>query len=143
MLNYACWNLTSFNVRESSVLAEKFVIFGVVETWNHQESTIDLPEFSHFHLPATKRKNTKRGHRSGGVIVYFKNNITPGISLIYEYKRDYGLLIKLEKSFFFFHLDFDIFLAVIYMYKNPKCSQQDNEEAFAKLSQDIAELSCL
>ena len=37
--------------------------------------------------------------------------------------------------------NFDICLAVIYI--KPKYSQQDNEEAFAKLSQDIAELSCL
>ena len=60
MLNYACWNLTSFDKEKVSFLAEKFDIFGVVETWTHSESAIDLPEFSHFHLPATKKKNKKK-----------------------------------------------------------------------------------
>ena len=71
MLNFACWNLTSFSLENVSFLSERFEIFGVVESWTHAESTIDLPDFLHFHLPGTKRKNVKKkkkkkkGRRSG------------------------------------------------------------------------------
>ena len=136
MLNFACWNLTSFSLEKVSFLSERFEIFGVVESWTHAESTIDLPDFLHFHLPGTKGKNVKKGRRSGGVIVYFKRHIAPGISLVH--KREYSIWIKLDKSFF--NLDYDIFLAVIYI--RPKYSHQDNEEIFSKLIQDIVHSVC-
>ena len=44
----------------------------------------------------------KKGRRSGSVIVYFKRHIVPGISLVH--KREYGIWIKLDKSFFQFRL---------------------------------------
>lgn len=136
MLNFACWNLTSFSVEKVSILCQKFDIFGVVETWTHSESAIDLPDFDCFHLPGIKKKHVRKGRRSGGVIIYFRRHIAPGISLVC--KRNYGLWIKLDKAFF--NLEYDIYLAVIYI--KPKYSHQDNEEIFCKLSQDIVELSC-
>ena len=55
------------------------------------------------------------------------------------YKREYGIWTKLDNSPF--NLDYDIFLAFIYI--RPKYSHQDNEEILSKLTQDIADLSCL
>ena len=59
MLNYACWNLTSFDKEKVSFLAEKFDIFGVVETWTHSESAIDLPDFPIFTYQQQRRKIKK------------------------------------------------------------------------------------
>ena len=86
-------------------------ILGLVETWTHTDSPINLPGFNFFHLPGTKRKEVKKGRRSGGIILYYSINIERGITLVS--KKDYGLWIKLDKTFF--KQDFDIYLSVLYI----------------------------
>jgi hypothetical protein len=48
----------------------------------HTDSPINLSSFKFFHLPGTKRKEVKKGRRSGGIILYYSINIERGITLV-------------------------------------------------------------
>ena len=76
MLRIACWNVRGLNskkVQDNEFLniVNKFDIVSLVESWTHKDSPIDIPGFCHFHAPGKKVK--KRGRRSGGIIIYFRD----------------------------------------------------------------------
>ena len=56
MLKFAFWNVTGFNVNTILEFVDSYDILGLVETWTHTDSPINLPGFKCFHLPGTKRK---------------------------------------------------------------------------------------
>ena len=82
MLKFACWNITGFNVNTILEFVDSYDILGLVETWTHTDSPINLPCFKFFHLPGTKRKGVKKDRRSGGIISYYSINIERGITLV-------------------------------------------------------------
>ena len=133
MLQFAFWNITGFNVNKILEFVDSYDILGLVETWTHTDSPINLPGFNFFHLPGTKRKEVKKGRRSGGIILYYSINIERGITLVS--KKDYGLWIKLDKTFF--KQDFDIYLSVLYI--KPQNPNVDSGEMFDNLNKDITE----
>ena len=68
MLKFACWNTTGFNVNKMLEFVDSYDILGLAETWTHTDFSINLQGFKCFHLPGTKRKEVKKGRRSGGII---------------------------------------------------------------------------
>ena len=135
MLKFLCWNITGFNINKITDFVDSYDIVGLVETWTNDESLINLPGYKSFHLCATKKKGIKKGRRSGGIIIYYKTNLQNGIKLVI--KRNYGLWIRLDKQFF--NLDFDLYLAVVYI--KPYYPNSNNEELFENLKHDIAKYS--
>ena len=56
----------------------------LTETWTCDTSDIDIVGYSHFVLHRPKRKATKRN--SGGIIVYIKDELSTGISLLFGFR---------------------------------------------------------
>ena len=133
MIKLASWNVTGFHVHKVEEFIDNLDFLGIVETWTHQDSPISLPGYKHFHQPAKKLK--KKGRRSGGILVYYKDTFDNGVKLMSQY--DYGIWLKLDKNFF--GTEFDLYLAVIYI--KPKTPTFDPEDTFLKLKLDIAKFS--
>ena len=75
MLNFACWNINGFALEKikDECFYEKFYFFCITETWTSKESNIILPGYKAVTVHGTKR-NCRKGRKSGGIIVYIKEN---------------------------------------------------------------------
>lgn len=72
ILKIGSWNINRLNAMKFEdvgfrSIVNKFDIVGLVESWTHRESRIDLPGYENIHIASTKRK--KKGRRSGGIIL--------------------------------------------------------------------------
>ena len=101
MLKFARWNvrgLSQKKVQENEFfnIVNKLVMLCLVETWTHKESPFEIPGFCNFHVPGKKIK--KRGRRSGGIIIFYKDHLQKGISL--ENVSDNIVWFKLDSKLF-------------------------------------------
>ncbi len=83
--------------------------------------------FHHF-----RHKCRKKGHRSGGILVYLKKHIAQGVKEIPK-PHDVLLLVMFDKEYF--SLGKDLFLCVAYI---SPASGQSTCTSFLKLERDIA-----
>ena len=85
-------------------------IIGLSECWINKNSNVKLCGYEEFKKPRKRRKHSKRD--SGGLVVYFKNNIFGGVSQC-DWDFEDGLVFKLCKFFFGF-ID-DVYILFPYM----------------------------
>ncbi len=97
----------------TSILLE-YDIIGLTETWTSTRSNINkLHGYDKFHH--YRHKGKKRGRPSGGILIYFKKALKPGISKIPQTHEDL-LWIKLDKHFF--GLKRHLYYCVVYVKPN-------------------------
>ena len=82
------------------------------ETWTKKSSLIDLNGFSN-PIDSYRRLQNRRANRaSGGIIVYIRDSIRKGVSLI---KNDVDSIVWLKLDKYFFFTERDYYLAAIYI----------------------------
>ena len=106
------------------------------ETWLTNDEKINLPLFwdDHFVRP----KKLKYGRNSGGISVFVKQHMRPGIKVVSKAEGFFWL--KLDKQFF--GLDNHLFFCVCYIPPQNSVSLASVKvDYFKELSQDIAKFS--
>ena len=111
-------------------------IFCLTETWTCKTSDIDID--SHFALYQPKRKaGAKR--KSGGIIVYIKDELSTGISLLKNSPHDI-IWLRLDKAVF--NIDHYIILGICYII--PENSSYQSEligDTSGRLMSDVSQYS--
>lgn len=132
MLQLGCWNINGFSSQKlNDINCSKFDIFGIVESWTHGESSISFKNYTCFHQPGIKKKG-KRGRRSGGIILYFKNEFKKSNAIIKIAQSKNYIFIKLDKDKC--GLTHDIFLGCVYINPRAKSVCPENDKIFDSLS---------
>lgn len=144
-LHIASWNVNGFKCKGFNKYSDpRFIdeiihkdIFCLLETHCSLEDSLCLPGFKCIHLIRPKSKGTYK--RSGGISVYVKDDIRPGIKFL-EYQNNDYIWLKLNKDFFQTYKD--IFLCFLY---NPPSgstyTQSLDEDIFDLIETDIAKFS--
>ncbi len=106
----------------------------LLETWCTDNSNPSLDGFTCFNL--LSRKVKKAGHGSGGISVFVKNDVLPGISRLKSHTHPCYMWLKLDK--FFFGMAKDLFLCAVYA---PPEGSPYAEDIFTTLENDVTTLS--
>lgn len=109
------------------------IIF-LYESWANEHTKININGYTC--LNCFRKFQHKRSKRcSGGIVVYIKESLQKGISVVKTY-HDAIIWVKLDKNFF--GLDMDIFLAGVYIWvENSPAYNIINTDLFELLQQDI------
>ena len=116
---------------------QKHDIIGIVETHGNDQYPISLPGYKT--IKQINRPKAKKARRcSGGVIAMVKSEISKGVSYVQSPNITHDIIwLKLSKCFF--HVEEDIYIAIIYI--SPEQSShtlRENPEFYAKLECDVA-----
>ncbi len=112
-LNLLSWNVwgLSKKLHDSEfidILKENDIIC-LTETWTSVQSNIKLASYVPIHRIRKKRR--KKGRRSGGIILYYKQYLKPGITELPKTHEDL-LWVKLHAKMFGFRQD--LYLCTVY-----------------------------
>ena len=142
ILSLGYWNVKGLNddkLKNKNVIEfiENNEICFLSETW--WNTSLDFTGKRVIKKDALKQKNkkgqNKKGRKSGGLLTFIDNTIRKGVTLL-EGKYQYGVWLKLHKSFF--KTEHDIFLCGIYI--PPKSSPYAQKDIFNIIDTDIAKL---
>ena len=138
MLQIASWNINGFSIDKINevLLAKNFDIFGIVESWTSRESNISLPGYIHISSQAVKSRG-KRGRRSGGLIVYYKKELSKMITKINNSNN--FIWLKLNKSQT--GLDEDIYLGTVYLKPRTSSVSPEHDNIIENLRNSIHDFS--
>lgn len=105
------------------------------ETWTSAKSDIDLTGYtSHNFYRKFQHRNAKRS--SGGIVLYYKNSIKDGVSVIMNH-FDTIIWVKLDKEFF--KLDSDMYICGAYLWgENSPAYNAVNVDLFDIIESDIS-----
>ena len=117
-----------------NILKENDIVC-LTETWTTIQSNIKLNSYECIHR--MRKKKRKRGRPSGGIILYYKSYLKPGITEIVKSHEDI-LWIKLSRKMFGFEKD--VYMCTVY--NNPNCRATENC-AFLQLQRDVEHFSKL
>ena len=87
-------------------------IICLIETWTNKNSTVDFKGYSNPIHSYRRFQHRKARRSSGGIIVYIRDSIRKGVSLVRN-NIDCLLWLKIDKTHF--NIEDDIYLAVIYI----------------------------
>ena len=108
-------------------------IFFLQETWNRVDMPTGCPlEYREIIFPSTKLKSLSQGRDSGGLLIWYKMNLTHSIELIK--KGDFSIWIKIKKEVV--STERDIFMCTAYI--PPSESPYYNENSFSVLEDEIS-----
>ena len=99
----------------------------LVETWTNQHSNLTLPGYEYLALHRPKCSKAKRS--SGGIVVYYKSELSRYVSL-YKQSDDNVLWLKIDKSLS--KDDKDIFICVCYI--TPSNSKVQTSDVLFKIT---------
>jgi hypothetical protein len=104
------------------------------ETRTTDNSNIDLPGYSH--IASHRTKHGTKGRHSGGIVIYYKTELSKYVSLVRNEHKDI-LWIKFNNSMF--NNSSDLYIAIIYFSPN-NSSRQDHidNDLFTLLENDVA-----
>ena len=111
-------------------------IFAIIESWLDPGEVVPKID-GYTSIRSDRKKNSKAKRTSGGLIIYYKNNISSGIEKIASKLND-SIWLKLDRLYF--GLDKDLYICVLYIppvsstYFNPAISELDH---FDVLSNEI------
>jgi exonuclease III len=110
-------------------------IICLTESWTNNKSIIDLNGYSR-PIHSYRRYQHRRAKRSsGGIIIYIKDTIRKGVSLV---RNDLDCIVWLKLDKTYFKNDSDIYLAVIYIPpENSVVHDMYEEDLFSKLESDV------
>lgn len=116
-LHVSCWNINGFKLKgynkysDSDFISEfnKKDIFCLLETHCSLEDALEIPDFKAVHLIRPMSARTRK--RSGGISVYVRSTLRPGIKFLKHKTNDY-IWLKLCKQFF--GLPEDLYLCFLY-----------------------------
>ena len=140
----ALWNIEGFTAEKYNdpsfqKIISEFHVVSFIETWNDPNTCkVTLPEFEL--IAASCRKKHKKARRnSGGISIFVKNCLVPGIKQISNPHPDI-VWIKIDKIFF--NLKNDVFLAAVYISpENSSKNVSDIESVYSQLLADIEKFS--
>ena len=148
-LSVQCWNIngifTNINGFKYSKLdnplfdeiVQKHDIFGLIET-HHTDDDIDRLQVMGYKCFQACRKKLKFGRKHGGLAVYVRNMLLPGVSLVATTGSE-TVQIKLDR--FSFSLDRDLVISFSYCSPaNSSYTQRTQVDSFDSLEE---KLSCL
>ncbi len=114
-------NITAYNVnglgkncdklQELCSIIKNFEICCLIETW-HKLTDIQKLHVDGYFFYHSERATTKPGRNSGGLVVYMRNFLKPGIC-IQQSSSDDSVWLKLDKHFF--NLQKDCYVGFIYI----------------------------
>ena len=142
-LSVLSWNingLTSAKFEDADLinLLNKYDIIFLYESWLNKHHQFVLNGFTE-HSFCRKFQNKKANRCSGGIIVYIKDNIKEGVSLV---RNRYDTIIWLKLNKRYFDMCNDIFIAGAYMWvENSPASNIVNVDLFDILQNDINDFS--
>ena len=120
-------------------LVQQHDIFCFVESWlSPNDACPKIHGYNSFRSDRMSKHKNARSH-SGGILIYFKNNISGGLAKL-DNKHSDMLWFKLDK--YFFGLERDLYMCVIYM--TPETSSRDSDlDIFNVISNDIEKYALL
>ena len=87
-------------------------IIVLTEAWTCKDSKVDLDGYSCLYLYRNIRhRNVRRN--SGGIVIYCKDDVSKGISLV---KNEHSSLIWLKFDKYFFNIADDIYFCAVYVW---------------------------
>lgn len=89
---------------------EKYDFIAMVETWCTVQSNLKMSGYTHFMKEGIK--TTKKGRRSGGVVLYFKNKFRHGVHQVPSNNR-YCMWVQLDSAVFGFERD--VYMGIVYI----------------------------
>ena len=123
-MHLAGWNInglkSSLSDADFKEYLRKFDVIALTETHHEKGANISIKGLNHFDIPAMKL--SKKGRRSGGLVLYYKKEFRGKLFHI-KSASNYIMWIHFEKGFFS-DLEYDIYLAVIYA--KPNTLRADN-----------------
>ena len=142
MIKFACWYINGFKLEklESEHFCKQFDIFGISESWINVESTTDLPGYKSIAVHDTKG-NGEKGRRSGGIIVYVRENLFQNSAVLPVKVTQNFIWIKISREAF--QLERDIFICTHYIPPRIKATCPKNDQLFKHLKEYINEFSAL
>ncbi|CAG2186361.1 unnamed protein product [Mytilus edulis] len=116
-LHVSCWNINGFKLKgynkysDSDFISEfnKKDIFCLLETHCSLEDALEIPDFKAVHLIRPMSARTRK--RSGGISVYVRSTLRPGIKFLKHKTNDYiwlKLYTHISSLFEEYNPDFDI-----------------------------------
>jgi len=103
------------------------------ETWTNKNSDNNINGYKYFYR---KFQNRRAKRNSGGVAIYLKYSIAKGITVV-KNRFDTIIWLKLHKSYF--KLDYDIYIAGVYMWvENSPAYNVINEDLFDIIQCDVS-----
>ena len=136
-LTILSWNVFGLGKKlkdkEFTGIIEKHDMVCLMETWSSVQTNVRIKGFEHIHRIRHKRR--KKGRRSGGLVLYFKKWLKPGIKELAKTHEDL-LWVKLDAHFFGFERD--VYFCIVYI--KPNATRSPNS-ALLQLEKDIARFS--
>ena len=83
----------------------------MTESWTSENSDIDLPGYTCFNY-YRKFRHRRAKRNSGGTVIFIKNTIKDGITIV---KNNYDTIVWLKLCKTFFHNENDIYLCGVYL----------------------------
>jgi exonuclease III len=142
-VSIACWNVHGIKTRTRNKLDDALFIneinqhqiIGLVET--HSTDTNDIHCEKYYTVQVNRPRSGKKEH--GGIAILVHNSIKKGVKFHYSESPDL-VWVQLQKQYF--HLEDDIFLAIVYIPPtNSTYSKKQNMDPFELLEKDITKYS--
>lgn len=144
-LHVSCWNINGYRIKGFNKYQDpRFLkeietsdIICLMETHCTQEESLNLKGFSSFNL--TRKKSKRCNKVSGGISVFIKSDIKPGVKFLEHKTNDY-IWLQLCKDFM--GTQEDIYLCFVYNPpSNSSYTQSLDEEIFEIIEKDIDKYS--
>ncbi|CAG2244474.1 unnamed protein product [Mytilus edulis] len=144
-LHIGCWNINGHKNKGFDKYSDpRFVneichkdIICLIETHCSLEESLSLDGFTPVHLTRPKSKGTYK--RSGGISIFVKSELRPGVKFLEHVNNDY---IWLQLCSNFFGLKDDIFICYIYNPpENSSYTKSLREDIFDLIEKDISKYS--
>ena len=138
-LNILSWNCNGLSTDKKENIdfvkyLTKYDIIFLYETWCSNSSVIELNEYKSINL-FRKFQHKKAKRNSGGIVVYLKDYLVPGIELV---RNDFDTIIWLKLKKDFFQFSEDIYLSGVYIWcENSPAYNVHNVDLFQVLEDDI------
>ncbi|XP_060587663.1 uncharacterized protein LOC132743153 [Ruditapes philippinarum] len=140
-LNVLAWNVNGLtNVKKEcqgfvDIIDKNDVIF-LFEAWTNSKSIVDIEGYVSYNFYRKyQHRNAKRC--SGGVVIYVKDNLKKGISVVRN-NHDSVIWLKIDK--FFFNIENDIYLCGVYIWpEGSPFYNVCNVDLFDEIQNDIFE----
>jgi len=109
-------------------------IIALSESWTDVNFDSDLCNFTFYNFYGKfRQRNAKRN--SGGTVLYIRDSILPGVSIV---KNEYDTLIWLKLDKTFFNFQSDIYLCCLYLWPHDSpVSRIVDVDLFDVISEDV------
>lgn len=122
-----------------NLLKNDYSIIGLCETWLNDDSIQQCDLMGYQKVVSVRKCTNKKAKRpSGGIIVYFKNEIKPGI-VVEHSSHDDMIWLRLKKDFF--QCEKDIYVCFAYLAPANSSSNSNDTNLMDFLERDITKFS--